>query len=91
MGRHSLPDGYGRRTAAPRPRARRRKVAIATALVLSVATGTVAAIEGGALSLRPSCEDSAVRLRIANDKIVGIEAVGNSDVIRALDVEMIGQ
>ncbi|NGO14243.1 VWA domain-containing protein [Streptomyces sp. HC44] len=64
MGRHSLPDGYGRRTAAPRPRARRRKVAIATALVLSVAAGTVAAIEGGVLSLRPSCEDSAVRLRI---------------------------
>jgi hypothetical protein len=33
----------------------------------------------------------AVRLTIANDKIVGIEAVGNSDIIRALDVEMIGQ
>jgi Mg-chelatase subunit ChlD len=40
-------------------------VALATALVLAVAAGTAAAVEGGLLSFGSSCWDSAVRLRIA--------------------------
>ncbi|MDH6629961.1 hypothetical protein M2271_007810 [Streptomyces sp. LBL] len=65
MGRHSLPDQYGAGDSDPRPRARRRVVALATALVLTVAGGTVAAIQGGLLSFGSSCQDDPVRLRLA--------------------------
>jgi Mg-chelatase subunit ChlD len=65
MGRHSLPDQYGAGGSDPRPRARRRTVAIATALVLTVAGGTAAAVQGGLLSFGSSCRDEAVRLELA--------------------------
>ncbi|MEU9288195.1 substrate-binding and VWA domain-containing protein [Streptomyces sp. NPDC048275] len=65
MGRHSLPDEYGAGAADPRPRARRRTVAVATVLVLTVAAGTAAAVNGGLLSFASSCQDEAVRLKIA--------------------------
>ncbi|MHA5053882.1 substrate-binding and VWA domain-containing protein [Streptomyces sp. SD15] len=65
MGRHSLPDEYGAGAADPRPRARRRTVAVATVLVLTVAAGTAAAVRGGLLSFASSCQDEAVRLKIA--------------------------
>ncbi|MFF1448884.1 substrate-binding domain-containing protein [Streptomyces sp. NPDC058274] len=65
MGRHSLPDGYGAGAAGPRPRVRRRNVALATALVLAVAAGTAAAVRGGLLSFGSSCQDQAVRLKVA--------------------------
>ncbi|WP_449352752.1 substrate-binding and VWA domain-containing protein [Streptomyces shaanxiensis] len=65
MGRHSLPDQYGAGGSDPRPRARRRTVAIATVLVLTVAGGTAAAVQGGLLSFGSSCRDEAVRLEVA--------------------------
>lgn len=65
MGRHSLPDQYGAGGSDPRPRARRRTVAIATVLVLTVAGGTAAAVQGGLLSFGSSCRDDAVRLELA--------------------------
>ncbi|MFS8199987.1 substrate-binding domain-containing protein [Streptomyces sp. CWNU-52B] len=65
MGRHSLPDGLRRGGTAPRSSTRRRNVALATALVLAVAGGTAAAVDGGLLSFGSSCWDSPVRLRIA--------------------------
>ncbi|MFF4548868.1 substrate-binding and VWA domain-containing protein [Streptomyces sp. NPDC001406] len=64
MGRHSLPDRYGAGTADPRPRARRRSVAIATALVLTVAGGTAAAVHSGLLSFGSTCQDDPVRLTL---------------------------
>ncbi|MGI5199649.1 substrate-binding and VWA domain-containing protein [Streptomyces sp. CA-288835] len=86
MGRHSLPDRPGRRTTAPRPRTRRRKVAIAAVLVLSVAAGTVAAIEGGLLSFRPTCQDSAVRLRVAAAPDIAPALKSAADYVHAKDV-----
>ncbi|MFE0257090.1 substrate-binding and VWA domain-containing protein [Streptomyces sp. NPDC059010] len=75
MGRHSLPDQYGAggsgprrndsRRSGPRSSTRRRTVAIATALVLAVAGGTAAAVQGGLLSFGSSCEDDPVRLTLA--------------------------
>ncbi|MFJ7071121.1 substrate-binding and VWA domain-containing protein [Streptomyces sp. NPDC098781] len=70
MGRHSLPDQYGAggsgpRRHDPRSRGRRRTLAVATALVLTVAGGTAAAIRGGLLSFGSSCQDDAVRLTVA--------------------------
>ncbi|MDH6611545.1 hypothetical protein M2164_007180 [Streptomyces sp. SAI-208] len=65
MGRHSLPDQYGAGGSDPRPRARRRTVAIATVLVLTVAGGTAAAVQGGLLSFGSSCQDEAVRIEVA--------------------------
>ncbi|MGW5177346.1 substrate-binding and VWA domain-containing protein [Streptomyces sp. NPDC004082] len=65
MGRHSLPDGYGAGSADPRLRARRRNVALAAVLVLTVAAGTAAAVGGGLFSFGSSCQDDAVRLRVA--------------------------
>lgn len=65
MGRHSLPDQYGAGGSDPRPRSRRRTVAIATVLVLAVAGGTAAAVQGGLLSFGSSCRDEAVRLEVA--------------------------
>ncbi|WP_328773016.1 substrate-binding and VWA domain-containing protein [Streptomyces sp. NBC_00286] len=91
MGRHSLPDRHGRRTAAPRPRARRRKVAIAAVLVLSVAGGTVAAIEGGLLSFRPTCQDSAVRLRVAAAPDISPALKSAADYVHAKDVTSDGR
>ncbi len=64
MGRHSLPDQYGAGGSDPRPRARRRTVTIATVLVLTVAGGTAAAVQGGLLSFGSSCQDDPVRLRL---------------------------
>lgn len=65
MGRHSLPDGPRRGGTGPRSRTRRRSAVLATALVLGLAAGAVAAVDGGAFSFGSSCRDSAVRLRIA--------------------------
>lgn len=65
MGRHSLPDQYGAGGSDPRPRARRRTVAIATVLVLAVAGGTAAAVQGGLFSFGSSCQDDPVRLKVA--------------------------
>lgn len=65
MGRHSLPDQYGAGGSDPRPRARRRSVAIATVLVLTVAGGTAAAVQSGLLSFGASCQEDAVRLKVA--------------------------
>ena len=65
MGRHSLPDQYGAGGSDPRPRTRRRTVAIATVLVLTVAGGTAAAVQSGLLSFGASCQEDAVRLRVA--------------------------
>ncbi|WP_221358662.1 substrate-binding and VWA domain-containing protein [Streptomyces beigongshangae] len=64
MGRHSLPDGPRGRGTGPRSRTRRRDAVLATALVLGVAAGTVAAVDGSVFSFGSSCWDSAVRLRI---------------------------
>ncbi|WP_458242571.1 substrate-binding and VWA domain-containing protein [Streptomyces sp. MAI_2237] len=65
MGRHSLPDHYGAGASDPRPRARRRTTAVATVLVLTVAGGTAVAVRSGLLSFGSSCQDDAVRLRLA--------------------------
>ncbi|MEU7660423.1 substrate-binding and VWA domain-containing protein [Streptomyces lincolnensis] len=65
MGRHSLPDQYGAGAGDPRPRTHRRTVILATALVLTVAGGTAAAVQGGLLSFGTSCQDDPVRLRLA--------------------------
>lgn len=70
MGRHSLPDQYGAGGSDPRRRglrrgARRRTVVIATALVLTVAGGTAAAVRGGLFSFGTSCQDDPVRLTLA--------------------------
>ncbi|MFF7070099.1 substrate-binding and VWA domain-containing protein [Streptomyces pseudovenezuelae] len=65
MGRHSLPDQYGAGGSDPRPRTRRRTVAVATVLVLTVAGGTAAAVQGGLLSFGSSCRDEAVRIEVA--------------------------
>ncbi|MFF4033614.1 substrate-binding and VWA domain-containing protein [Streptomyces sviceus] len=65
MGRHSLPDQYGAGGSDPRPRTRRRTVAVATVLVLTVAGGTAAAVQGGLLSFGSSCREEAVRLEVA--------------------------
>ncbi|MBK3645735.1 substrate-binding and VWA domain-containing protein [Streptomyces sp. MBT33] len=65
MGRHSLPDHYGAGGSDPRPRARRRTMAVATVLVLTVAGGTAVAVKSGLLSFGSSCQDDAVRLRLA--------------------------
>ncbi|MFF5498768.1 substrate-binding and VWA domain-containing protein [Streptomyces aquilus] len=65
MGRHSLPDQYGAGRSDPRPRARRRSVALATVLVLTVAGGTAAAVQSGLLSFGASCQEDAVRLKVA--------------------------
>ncbi|MGW3913321.1 VWA domain-containing protein [Streptomyces sp. NPDC005070] len=65
MGRHSLPDARRAGSADPRIRARRRNTALATALVLTVAGGTAAAIHGGLFSLGSSCEDDVVHIEVA--------------------------
>ncbi|MFJ4932561.1 substrate-binding and VWA domain-containing protein [Streptomyces pseudovenezuelae] len=65
MGRHSLPDQYGAGGSDPRPRTRRRTMAVATVLVLTVAGGTAAAVQGGLLSFGSSCRDEAVRIEVA--------------------------
>ncbi|MFF7331601.1 substrate-binding domain-containing protein [Streptomyces sp. NPDC008150] len=65
MGRHSLPDGFGAGASDPRPRTRGRTVALATALVLTVAAGTAVAANSGLLSFGSSCEDDAIRLKLA--------------------------
>ena len=65
MGRHSLPDQYGAGAGDPRPRTHRRAVILATALVLTVAGGTAAAVRGGLFSFGASCQDDPVRLRLA--------------------------
>jgi len=65
MGRHSLPDQYGAGGSDPRPRTRRRTVALATVLVLTVAGGTAAAVQSGLLSFGTSCQEDAVRLKVA--------------------------
>ncbi|MFI5677682.1 substrate-binding and VWA domain-containing protein [Streptomyces cellulosae] len=65
MGRHSLPDQYGAGGSDPRPRARRRSAAVATVLVLTVAGGTAAAVQGGLFSFGSSCQDDPVRLKLA--------------------------
>ncbi|RFC76512.1 substrate-binding and VWA domain-containing protein [Streptomyces sp. AcE210] len=63
MGRHSLPDEYGRDAVAPRTRG--RTVAIATALVLVVAGGTALAARSGLLSFGGACDGRTVHLDIA--------------------------
>ncbi|MFI1735409.1 substrate-binding domain-containing protein [Streptomyces acidicola] len=65
MGRHSLPDPPRAAASGPRPHARRRTVTVATALVLTIAGGTTAAVRGGLLSFGASCRDQAVRLDLA--------------------------
>ncbi|WRZ94208.1 substrate-binding domain-containing protein [Streptomyces sp. NBC_01007] len=65
MGRHSLPDAPRAGSADPRIRAHRRNVALATALVLTVAGGTAAAVHGGLLSFGGSCQDDAVHIEVA--------------------------
>ncbi|MFF3615897.1 substrate-binding and VWA domain-containing protein [Streptomyces sp. NPDC002580] len=65
MGRHSLPDAHRAGSAGPRIRARRRNLAIATALVLTVAGGTAAALRGGLPSFGESCQDDAVHIEVA--------------------------
>ncbi|MEU0437394.1 substrate-binding domain-containing protein [Streptomyces sp. NPDC006290] len=65
MGRHSLPDAPRAGSADPRLRARRRNLALATALVLTVAGGTAAALRGGLLSFEGSCQDDAVHIEVA--------------------------
>ncbi|WP_405917665.1 substrate-binding domain-containing protein [Streptomyces sp. NBC_00728] len=64
MGRHSLPDADRAGTADPRIRARRRNVALATALVVTVAGGTAAALHGSLFSLGGSCRDDAVHIAV---------------------------
>ncbi|MFG2652002.1 substrate-binding domain-containing protein [Streptomyces sp. NPDC048436] len=58
MGRHSLPDEYGKAAPDPGPRRRGRTVAIATALVLTVAAGTALAARSDLLSFGGSCHDT---------------------------------
>ncbi|WP_406433343.1 substrate-binding and VWA domain-containing protein [Streptomyces sp. NBC_00631] len=65
MGRHSLPDQHRAGAADPRPRVRRRTVAMATALVLTVAGGTAAAVQSGLISFGASCHDDPVRVTVA--------------------------
>ncbi|KAB2971610.1 VWA domain-containing protein [Streptomyces sp. SS1-1] len=64
MGRHSLPDQYGAGSGDPRRRAFRRRLALVTAVALTVAGGTAAAVAQGLLSFGTSCQDDAVRLRL---------------------------
>ncbi|MEV0321769.1 substrate-binding and VWA domain-containing protein [Streptomyces sp. NPDC050658] len=64
MGRHSLPDEYGKVAPDPRPHTRGRTVAIATALVLAVAAGTAFAVRSDLFDFGGSCGDDAVRLDV---------------------------
>ncbi|MFE2642171.1 substrate-binding and VWA domain-containing protein [Streptomyces nigra] len=65
MGRHSLPDQYGAGSGDPGRRAFRRRLALVTAVALTVAGGTAAAVEEGLLTFGTSCQDDAVRLTLA--------------------------
>lgn len=65
MGRHSLPDQYGAGSGAPGRRAFRRRLALVTAVALTVAGGTAAAVGEGLLTFGTSCQDDAVRLTLA--------------------------
>ncbi|EGX56681.1 hypothetical protein SZN_26651 [Streptomyces zinciresistens K42] len=60
-----MPDQDGAGGSDPRRRARRRATAVATALVLTVAGGTAAAVRGGLVSFGSSCQDDPVRLTLA--------------------------
>lgn len=60
-------------------------------LVLSVAGGTVAAIEGGLLSFRPTCQDSAVRLRVAAAPDISPALKSAADYVHAKDVTSDGR
>ncbi|MFI6335416.1 substrate-binding and VWA domain-containing protein [Streptomyces sp. NPDC050535] len=91
MGRHSLPDGYGAGTADPRPRARRRTVAIATALVLTVAGGTAAAVRGGLLSFGSSCQENAVRVKVAASPDLAPALTEAADYARESDITSDGR
>ncbi|WP_338908809.1 substrate-binding and VWA domain-containing protein [Streptomyces nigra] len=65
MGRHSLPDQYGAGSGDPGRRAFRRRLALVTAVALTVAGGTAAAVGKGLLTFGTSCQDDAVRLTLA--------------------------
>ncbi|MGW1396550.1 substrate-binding and VWA domain-containing protein [Streptomyces nigra] len=65
MGRHSLPDQYGAGSGDPGRRAFRRRLALVTAVALTVAGGTAAAVGEGLLTFGASCQDDAVRLTLA--------------------------
>ncbi|MEW2424649.1 substrate-binding and VWA domain-containing protein [Streptomyces nigra] len=65
MGRHSLPDQYGAGSGDPGRRAFRRRLALVTAVALTVAGGTAAAVGEGLLTFGTSCQDDAVRLTLA--------------------------
>ncbi|MGY5136309.1 substrate-binding and VWA domain-containing protein, partial [Streptomyces nigrescens] len=80
MGRHSLPDAPAPARTGARRGARPRALVLATGLVLTVAAGTVAALDSGLLPFGGPCDGEATRLDVAAspDIAPAIEAVAKS-------------
>ncbi|MGY4951287.1 substrate-binding and VWA domain-containing protein [Streptomyces nigrescens] len=80
MGRHSLPDAPAPARAGARRGARPRALVLATGLVLTVAAGTVVALDSGLLPFGGPCDGEATRLDVAAspDIAPAIEAVAKS-------------
>ncbi|AWN25876.1 substrate-binding and VWA domain-containing protein [Streptomyces sp. NEAU-S7GS2] len=80
MGRHSLPDAPAPARTGARRGARPRALALATGLVLTVAAGTVVALDSGLLPFGGPCDGEATRLDVAAspDIAPAIEAVAKS-------------
>ncbi|MYX08828.1 solute-binding protein [Streptomyces sp. SID8375] len=80
MGRHSLPDAPAPARTGARRGARPRALVLATGLVLTVAAGTVVALDSGLLPFGGPCDGEATRLDVAAspDIAPAIEAVAKS-------------
>ncbi|WP_328546139.1 substrate-binding domain-containing protein [Streptomyces platensis] len=80
MGRHSLPDGSAPARTGARRGARPRALVLATGLVLTVAAGTVVALDSGLLPFGGPCGGDVTRLDVAAspDIAPAVEAVATS-------------
>ncbi|GFE18654.1 VWA domain-containing protein [Streptomyces glebosus] len=80
MGRHSLPDGSAPARTGARRGARPRALVLATGLVLTVAAGTVVALDSGLLPFGGPCGGDVTRLDVAAspDIAPAVEAVAKS-------------
>ncbi|MFE7543684.1 substrate-binding domain-containing protein [Streptomyces platensis] len=80
MGRHSLPDGSAPARTGARRGARPRALVLATGLVLTVAAGTVVALDSGLLPFGGPCGGEVTRLDVAAspDIAPAVEAVAKS-------------
>lgn len=80
MGRHSLPDGSAPARTGARRGARPRALVLATGLVLTVAAGTVVALDSGLLPFGGPCGGDVTRLDVAAspDIAPAVKAVAKS-------------